>query len=251
MVIGFVTHRLVSLLIGTVVLIVLLFLGAGLALNRIVKTGIEKVGPLVVGVPLTLDDVDISLLGGSFALQGFEVGNPEGFDSPRAAHVGRMRVDAELRTLLSDVVVIPLVEVARPELTVEFSGGTTNFGRILKGMKSKEKEARERTDRRLRIGTLRIEQPSVRLANLPGGRAMSVDLPGIELTDLSAGGGASPYEVALQIIRALNEAVLEAAKEQLGTRQLEDLTEQAEEAGRGVLREGAEGLKTRLKDLLD
>ena len=235
----------VRLVIGivAVVLILLVLAAAGvtLALNHLVKAGIETVGPRVMGVPVRVAAVDISLLKGSFVVTGFEVGNPKGFDSPTSFAVGRMRVDAKLRSLFSDEIVMPVVEVEAPEATLEMKDGRTNIGVLQEGLKLPERKS----EKKLRIGVIRVRDASVRVAGLPGGQSMRFALPDAELTDLHTGGeAASPGEVASRTLTELYDDIMAACGELLSDEELEELRKELED----VLLSGGEGLEgTRLK----
>ena len=95
------------------------------------------------------------------------------------------------------------------------------------------------------------------MAGLPGGKALTIPLPNIELTDLSAGGKSkSPAEVAAAVLTAIEQAVLKAAQGVLSSEELGALTSaagqaakegaaaagQAAKAGAGAVEKGAAGL---------
>ena len=141
---GFARKKLLYVLAGIVVVGILGCVVLALAMDRIVKTGIEKVGPKVTHVTMKVNAVHVSLLHGQFVLEGFEMGNPKGFTSPHCVSVGRAEVDVKLGSVLGSVVDIPLIEVKQPQLTLEFSGGHTNFGTLLDGMKKPERSRRPR-----------------------------------------------------------------------------------------------------------
>ena len=64
--------------IGLLVLIVVAVIVVGLFLGKIVKTGIETVGPKITQTTLTVDAVDVSLLTGSAKVKNLVIGNPAG-----------------------------------------------------------------------------------------------------------------------------------------------------------------------------
>ncbi len=79
-----------------IILVLLVFLGS---LNRIVKAGVETVGPKVTGTTVTLRQVKISPFSAQGTLGGLLVGNPAGFKTdsavrPRLDH-GYQRPQAE------------------------------------------------------------------------------------------------------------------------------------------------------------
>lgn len=243
MILRFLRRRIFSLLIGLLILVVLLVAGLTLALDRLVKAGIETVGPRIAQVPLKVKDVDVSVLRGSFAVKGFEMGNPEGFHSPHSFSAGRIRVEAELASLLSDEIVLPLIEVEEPEVTVEFAGTKTNLGEIIKALELSE---RKQSDKMLRVGLIRIVGAQVVITGLPAGQSIRLPLPDIEIKDVKAGGEpATPGEVAARVLQKLYDRILSGAGEVLPAEQLDALRDELEE----VVREGEQILEESLKEL--
>ena len=238
---GSVRKKLLYVLAGLVVLALLGGVVLAIALDSIVKAGIQKVGPMVTGVTMKVDAVHVSLLHGRFVVEGFEMGNPTGFTSPHCISVGRAEVDANLRSMLSSVMDIPLIEVKEPQLTLEFSGMHTNFGALLDQMKKPEAQPAEekKAGKQMRIGVMRITGASVQVAGLPAGKAVTIPLPNIEINDLSAGGQSkSPAEVASAVLTAVAESVTQAAKGVLSSEQLGALSSEAGAA----LKSGAQGV---------
>ena len=85
--------------IALVVVIALVLVGK---INPIVKSGIEKTGPVILKAPVTLKEVNISFFSGSGELKGFTVGNPEGYKTDYAFHVDRLKVDLDVKSVTSD-----------------------------------------------------------------------------------------------------------------------------------------------------
>jgi len=243
---GFIGRKFVTGIVIVVVLIVIAAVAALALLDSLVKAGVEKGGTLITRVPVGVDDVHISLLGGSFLLNGFRMGNPEGYDAPDSVRVGRVQVDAKLGSLMSDEIVLPLIQVERPEITVEFSGGKTNLAAILENVRKLPLSDREPGGKKLRIGKLRINAPAVEVA-LPAGQTLKMTLPDIALDDLSAGGKSrKPAEVVEDILEAIQKRVLDEVRGRIPTGQLEQLTREGEETlrkGREALEEGKKALE--------
>ena len=70
----------------------------GLSLNALVKGGIESMGPRILGVPVTLEDVDIALLSGTSVQAGLTrlvVNNPEEYETAYAVSLPEIRVHVD------------------------------------------------------------------------------------------------------------------------------------------------------------
>ena len=63
-----------------IVLIVALYLTAGIWL----KSAVSTLVPQMTKTPASLEKADISLLSGKISLKGFKIGNPAGFVGPNA-----------------------------------------------------------------------------------------------------------------------------------------------------------------------
>ena len=81
---------------GIVGLIVLLVLGAGVYLflfsGDLLKSGIEEFGPDFLGADVSVAQVNLDLAGGSAAIRGLEVGNPQGFSGDYAMKLNEIAV---------------------------------------------------------------------------------------------------------------------------------------------------------------
>lgn len=246
MIIGYFARKLVRVLLVVLVLLVVAVIGVSLALNHIVKAGIERVGPLITNVPLEVRDVDISLTGGSFVVEGFRMGNSEGFASPHSFVVESIRVEAELASLLRDEVVMPLIEVEGPEVTLELAGGKSNIGQILRELELPEKEPPEKPGKKVRIGVVRVVDGRVTVAGLPAGQSISLPLPDVEIKDLQAGGeSTTPKEAVGGVLRGLYKDIVAAVEAKLPAEKLRTLKGELDEtleSGREAVEEGIDKL---------
>jgi hypothetical protein len=245
-----VVRKVIWILAGLVVLVVIAGVVVVLSLGSIVKAGINTVGPRVAKVPVSVQKVRISLLGGSFAMEGFQVGNPAGFKTPHSFTADRIEVNAELRSLLSDEMVIPLIEIDQPAVTLEFAGGKTNMGEIMKGLQTpapQPEPQKQKPQKRMRIGLIKVLGAKVSVAGLPAVGSTSVSVPDIQISDVGTGGqGATPQEVASRTLSAVYEAVVGAVGSVLSAEQLDTLKgglSDALKAGQSAIEEGGKKAK--------
>lgn len=123
-----------------VVVIVMLVLsaivGAALFGGALVKQGINRLGPSIMGVPVSVDDSRVSLVQGAIRLEGLRVGNPEGFKTERLFEVEAIDVEIDLSSLASDTVVIRRVHIEAPQITYEQGLRQSNLGALVAGMGS-------------------------------------------------------------------------------------------------------------------
>jgi hypothetical protein len=94
-------------------------LAAASLLGSVVRKGITTVGPRLTGTPVTLEHVRLSPLSGSGSLTGLTVGNPPGWQSERAFSLGRIHLDLEPLSLLSDAIVIEELSIDGAQFVYE------------------------------------------------------------------------------------------------------------------------------------
>ena len=98
-----------------VVLLLVLVVAAGALLyyvDSMAKKAIEYGGTEALGVTTTLDQIDISLLGGEASFNGLNVANPSGFSQSTFMGLGTGEFAVSLGSLRGDTVVIPKVRFA-------------------------------------------------------------------------------------------------------------------------------------------
>ncbi|MDD4871444.1 MAG: hypothetical protein PHR77_12875 [Kiritimatiellae bacterium] len=205
-----------------VVLLIALVFVAKFYLGSVVKVTVEKAGPAIVGVPIKLEQANIQLVKGLFSLKGFVLGNPEGFKTENAISVGEITIDIDMKSLLSDTIVIKRFYVKDPKITYEMGIGKSNIGKILeqvsgnestKKPQAEEKSKKDKGDdkgKKVIIDDFLIEGAMVRLsAKVAMGAAAPIPLPPIHLTGIGRekdSQGASPVEVIKRVLGAIADS---------------------------------------------
>ena len=122
---------LLGIAIALVVLIIVAVIVVGLFLGKIVKAGMETIGPKITQTTLTVDSVDVSMLTGSAKVKNLVIGNPEGFKAPNAISVGLAAVSVSPMSVLSDKIVVKSIRIESPEITFEGNPfGANNLKKI-------------------------------------------------------------------------------------------------------------------------
>jgi uncharacterized protein involved in outer membrane biogenesis len=208
---------------GAIVLIIVIVVVVGLSnLGPIIKSAVNTYGPRITKTEVRVGDVGISIFSGEAKLKDFLLGNPKGFRSAQAMRVGSIYVGVNERSLAGDTIIIEKIEVVRPEITYEKSGGTDNFTAILSNVKASAGEAKaskagsagEGQGRKLLIRNLVVREGKVNLAiSTPViGKTIRASLPDLHLKDLGSGkGGASPAEVFEAVLAALHKQITSQA----------------------------------------
>ena len=182
--------------IGIVALLILAALGVSLFLDGAIKRGVETLGPKLLKVNVKVDNVSLSLLTGSGAIQGLVVGNPEGFKTPQAIRVGSASLALKPGSLFSDKVVVRYIHVQAPEITFEADLGGDNLHAILANVRSTTgggkpnaaaKPEAEKPGKKLEVDDFVITDAKVIFSLKGTGQAMTVTIPEIRLADLGTG----------------------------------------------------------------
>lgn len=256
---GIIVGAVVALLLVAVVGVVVFVFGN---LDSLVKDVIEEQGTRVAGVPVSVSGVKIEVLDGRAGINGLAVGNPSGFKSDSAISLGGISVVLDTASVSQPVIVIKEITVDEPAVTYELMPGGNNIGIIAGNVKRNSgggssssggasSEESGGTDKKLIIETLKIRGGKVTVAAslLDQGKALEARLPDITLRNIGKdSGGATPGEVAAEVMAALTDATSRAAASIGVGKTLEALKQNIGNINGGKLPTDAEGAKQAVDD---
>ncbi len=187
-------------------------------INSVVKNGIEVVAPEVLGVPVIVGDVRISLLTGSGVISGIKVGNPEGYQADYAMEVDEVRITLEPLSIGSDQIRIKEMIIDSPSITYEGNLMESNLDQLQKNAEARvpDDAGDETGSSSVRIDHLRVNNASIGVQLSFLDRPLSLVLPGIELNDIGRNGDASAADVIHQVMVAVNRSVVPLIRENSG-----------------------------------
>jgi len=204
-----------KVLLAVIVCAVAIALGVTLLyrnLDSIIRSGVERGLGYVLQVEVSLERVKVTVSEGSIELSGLQIGNPEGFKTQEAFSVDVVRVQADVKSLGKDPLVIHRIEVQSPHITLEQGLGQSNLDRLMesasrfggekKGEKGKGSKEAEKT---LRIDDLVIDGARVAVST-PAlqGKGLSIPLGRVHLENLgSEGEPVTAAEAIRQVIAAI------------------------------------------------
>lgn len=189
-------------------------------IDAIVKAGIEKYGSRATGTSVSVSSVKIHLKEGEGSISGLSIGNPSGYSSRDAFNLKDITVAIDTGSITKDPVVIDKIAVLAPRVTYEVNeSGKANINEIksnLERYRGSEPASEEKAEegKKILIRNLVIEGAGVDVlvAALPD-ETMSAKIPKIQLTNVGGEGGATPREIALQVLKPLlNQAAQAAAR---------------------------------------
>ncbi len=216
--------KLVKIVLGLLVLLIIALVVVFFSLDRIVKKGVETVGPSVAKVDVKLKSAKLSPFSGSGELQGFLVGNPPGFKTPAAIEVGSIAMKVDPGSVMSDKIVVRSINVKAPEITFEGGVGGNNLSKILDNIQGTEekapatKEEHKGTTKKLQVDDFIISGGKIHVSTaMLGGKAATVPLPEIHLTNLGQGPeGITPAELTKRVLKEILDGTLKSVSGSVG-----------------------------------
>jgi hypothetical protein len=240
------------------------------SLDAVIEAAIERYGSEATGVPVAVGGVRISLRDGEGDIEDLVIGSPEGFRAASTFELGSIHVALDTETLADNPVVVKEIRIEAPRATYEWSARSSNIAVIQKNVNAfaarhaggsartaPESEAPPEEGRKFIIDNLIVRGGSVQASTaLVEGEAMQAELSDLHVKGIGRKqGGATPAEVAVQILNALTaDAIRGAAGANLDAlrgqaeRDAEDAVDKALDDALG---KDAQSAKDALKGLLE
>ena len=210
-----------KLIKALVAIVIVVLIAAGLAwyfIDAIARTGIEKGATYALGVETTVDDLSLSLLGGTMTMDGLTVSNPEGYTTPHLVRSGRFDLKVDPGTVLKDKVVVNRFHLDGLDMNIEQKGlRQSNLSVIMGNLKrfkgpdkqEPDKPKEEPSGKKVVVDRIVIENvvAHVHLASIG---SKTVKVPRIVLENVSNDGqGLTISELTARLLPAILAAVLE------------------------------------------
>ncbi|HEY1719439.1 MAG TPA: hypothetical protein VGH42_14260 [Verrucomicrobiae bacterium] len=240
-----------SVIAGLIALIIAAVIVTALFLDKIVKKGVETVGPQITKVSVTLDEVHLGVLTGSAKVKNLVIGNPDGYKTPNAISIGLAEVGVDPTSIFSDKIIVHTIRVESPEITFEGGLGGNNLSKIMDNVNGVAKSGGpapastttgSKPARKIEVDDLLITGAKVNgTLILFGGKEVpipSLQLPDIHLTDLGKG---SDGLTATDLTRAVLSAITTATIKVVGS-DATDIGKGAENLGKGGVNQIKNGL---------
>lgn len=188
-------------------------------LDSIVKAAIEKYGSQATQTAVQVDKVRINLTEGDGAIYGLTVANPKGFELRHAITLGETGLGIELKSLRKEPYVINHITVREPRVFFEVNANNkTNLNELKKNLTAgqasgkQDMPADKTSEPRLIIRRLIFEQGRIDAKVTPLNKDYELELPDIKMTDLGGSQGATPTELAREILQRLMDAAKEVVR---------------------------------------
>lgn len=203
----------VSLAVLVVVLSLVLW-----RIGSIIESSINTAIPIVLGVPASVESVDVSVLRGKVDIKDLEIGNPEGYDSPYMFHMDLLKLDIAMRDLFKKQVHINKIHIIGPHVWYHQKLTSNNISDFLKQLPGGDKEDKPKKDKKGKdsepitvvIDHFLLDEGTL---GVKAGVGLEMPLAKVELFDLGKDGAFIP----LQAVRILVSAVLDSIVHAVGS----------------------------------
>jgi uncharacterized protein involved in outer membrane biogenesis len=224
------------------------------SLDGMVKTAIETYGSQATETTVLVDSVQIVLKDGSGAIRGLTVGNPQGFAAPQAFSLGQVATQVDLKSLSEEVTVIEHIIVQAPVVFFELNeAGKTNLGVLKQNLSSASSgtSASSSANRdsgaepKFIIRKLLFTDGNIHARAVALNQDYELKLPRIEMSNLGGKNGATPKQIAEQVLKTLTDRSLAEVQKQgidQYKAQLEDKINQQLEAEKEQINDTLKGV---------
>ncbi len=220
--------KLVKILAGIVITLVVLLLvfvlTLPLTIGPIVKTAAAVGGPKVLGVPVSVGSVSLRPFAGTLTIAQVKIGNPKGYAEDNAFAVEKIDVVLNIRSLMSDTIIVNKVAIDAPAISFESREGRSNFDTLLAHAKKSSAEEKAKTPgakkagKKVIIEVFTLNGAKVAYSSsLTLGRAVPLMLPSVTVKDIGKdSGGASVVEAVTKVMDGIVAGLSQAAAEVAG-----------------------------------
>lgn len=118
--------KLLYLLLALILIPVIALVVVYIYRAELVKYAVNKYVPEMVGIPLNISGVVIEPKTGHFEIKGLNLGNPDGFAKDSLIKLGKIAVDVDMKSLLTDKIVVKSVDIDKPVINFEMKSLTSN-----------------------------------------------------------------------------------------------------------------------------
>ena len=236
-------------------------------LDALVKAAIEEHGSAATQTAVRVDKVKINLTDGDGTITGLTIANPKSFAMSNAFSLGEIRTGIDLQSLQEEPYIINEITVLAPQVFVEINEDyKTNLNKLktnlMAGMPDRTKaeveaaaDETKAVEPRLIIRRITFADGNIqaRVAALDN-KEYQLKLPSLNMTNLGGSKGATPSELASEILSRLTDRASEEVKKKIIDEKLNKLKAEARakiEAEKARVRAKVEEEKAKLAEKAD
>lgn len=198
-------------IVGAVVgLLLVLLLVAYFSLNLIVSRAITTLGPQLTQTPVKLTLVTISPFSGGGRVVGLSVDSPQGYTAQPAIQFKGLTFKIDLRSLLTDKIILNEVAIEAPEVNFEQKFSGNNISALRKNVNdyvAKISGTSTKSSRKFQIDRLVITQGKAHIGT--GGAMVTFPIADVERHNIgTSSNGVTSTEIARLVFSIFTDSVL-------------------------------------------
>ena len=203
---------LTKLIVILVVLLLALILTLPFTIAPIVKTVASVGGPKVLGVPVSIGDVKLSLLAGNLKVLQLKIGYPTGYSHKDALALESIEIELKLASLMSNTIIISKLAIDGPAIAYETKAGKSNFDIIMANTKKPSSTKKVSTTKEVKKSGVKVVIENFTLTNgkvayaspITLGKSLTLPLPPIILRDIGkSSGGVSFVDAVTEVFNKI------------------------------------------------
>lgn len=198
------------------------FLASG-SLDNLIKEQIEVQGSKFTNQTVLVKNVEMKLLKGSGAINGFSISNPKKYKYPQAFSFETILLDINIKSLTEDPIVIDEIRINNPEAFVELAqDGSANLKDILdeieKNLPKSQTDSQQPEDEKQNEPNILVSKLILQNTNLSldlsalGNKEHKLTLPDINLTNIGGAKGLPASLLGAEIAKQAISAIWKEAK---------------------------------------
>ncbi|MCB2201807.1 hypothetical protein KQH51_03320 [bacterium] len=241
-----------KLLVWTVLLVLIVLVGAYFTRNTLVAKAITTGSEYALGTAVELGSASLAIGAGSLEIDGYAVHNPEGFEPGNFFEIKHGAFDVATGSLLDEEVRIDSVILEGVTLTLEQINQNGNYRPILDHIRSVDFGESSKSDSKFRIDKIALRDVSVDASLELLGKPQyqkSFSLDNFEIGNVGSDGGATVGQVSAIVMRAVVSRALDKAKGELPGGFGQPLQEQLQEKLDEVKDDAKNKLEDKIKDV--
>lgn len=190
------------------------------SLGSIVENGINRAGPQILKVPVSVEQVKVGALSGNTEIKNMVIGNPEKFKSEYLFKLGKLEAGMAVRSLLSDTIEINNIDIDGAIINYEMTVAGSNLGNLMKNIKKEKPQEKEpdeevkkekKPGKKMIINRFTMKNTKVNVIAPGLSDSLTVDMPDIELENIGKDSQGIPVaKVSADIMKAVAEGVAES-----------------------------------------
>lgn len=207
------------------IFIIVLAIGAGIYyvltnLDALIEAAIEEHGSKATQTAVRVDKVRIDLADGAGAVYGLTVANPKGFSDPHAFSLSQIRIKIDIQSLKEEPYVIDEITVRAPRVFAEINKDRkNNLNELKKNLPVGKATAKTKQDKttdgpRLIIRRVLFSDGNIQANVVPLNKEYQVKLPTLNMTNVGGKNGATPAQIAKEIIGRFTDMAVAEVKKQ-------------------------------------